>query len=101
MRIANANPKPAESIPVTIRMPKGIAPKFGADPEAIGRRVIEQAAAEGCRSRQLSRGQVAELLGLDWGETEEFLARHNCDRHYDREDLEEDRRNLDKILGPS
>jgi len=29
------------------------APKFGTDPEAIGRRVIEQAAAEGCRSRQL------------------------------------------------
>ena len=47
MRIANANPKPAESIPVTIQMPKGIAPKFGTDPEAIGRRVIEQAAAEG------------------------------------------------------
>jgi predicted HTH domain antitoxin len=44
---------------------------------------------------------VAELLRLDWEETEEFLARHNCDRHYDREDLEEDRRKLDKILGPS
>jgi hypothetical protein len=41
MRIANANPKPAESIPVTIQMPKGIAPKFGTDPEAIDRRVIE------------------------------------------------------------
>ena len=72
MRIANANPKPDESIPVTIQMPKGIAPKFGADPEAIGRRVIEQAAAEGYRYRD-----------------------------YDREDLEEDRRNLHRILGPS
>jgi predicted HTH domain antitoxin len=82
-------------------MPKGIAPKFGADPEAIGHRVIEQAAAEGYRSRQLSRGQVAELPGLDWEETEDFLARPHCDRRYDREDLEEDRRNLDKILGPS
>jgi len=101
MRIANANPKPAESIAVTIQMPKGIAPKFGTDPEAIGSRVVEQAAAGGCRSRQLSRGQVAELLGLDWEGTEEFLARHNWGRHCDGEDLEEDRRNLDKILGPS
>lgn len=100
MRVANANPK-SETIPVTIQMPKGIAPKFGSDPEAIGRRLIEHAAAEGYRSHQLSRGQVRQLLGMDWAETEEFLARHRCDRHYDGEDLEEDRRNLDKILGPS
>jgi predicted HTH domain antitoxin len=101
MRLANTNPKSAESITVTVQMPKGIAPKFGANPKAIGRRVIEQAAVEGYRSYQLSRGQVRQLLGLDWAETEEFLARHRCERHYDREDLEEDRRNLDKILGPS
>jgi predicted HTH domain antitoxin len=100
MRIANTNSKCAETIPVTIQMPKGIAPKFGTDPEAIGRRVLEQAAVEGYRSRQLSRGQVRQLLGLDWAETEEFLARHRCERHYDLEDLEEDRRNLDTILGP-
>ncbi len=67
----------------------------------LGRTLLEQATLEGYRSNQLSRGQVAEMLGLDWAETEEFLAKHHCDRHYDIRDLEEDRRNLDQILGPA
>jgi hypothetical protein len=37
---------------------------------------------------------------MDWAETEEFLAQHHCDRHYDLDDLEADRHNLDKIFGP-
>jgi predicted HTH domain antitoxin len=101
MRTTNANPKPADTIAVTIQMPKGIASKFGTDPETIRRRIIEHAAVEGYRSRHLSRGQVRQLLGLDWEATEEFLAQHKCDRHCDLEDLDEDRRNLDEILGPS
>ena len=49
---------------------------------------------------------VRELAGMRSGlfnytETEEFLAKHHCDRHYDIRDLEEDRRNLDQILGPA
>lgn len=88
-------------ISVTLKVPASIAAQFGSDSESISRRLLEQAAAEGYRSNQLSRGQVGQMLGLGWAETEEFLAAHHCDRHYDLEDLEKDRRNLDSILGPA
>jgi predicted HTH domain antitoxin len=88
-------------IAVTIRVPAAIAQQFGPDLESIGRRLLEQAAAEGYRSNQLSRGQVSQLLGLDWAETEEFLAKRHCDRHYGLNDLDQDRLNLDRILGPA
>jgi len=88
-------------IAVTVKVPASVAAQFGPDSESIARRLLEQAAAEGYRSNQLSRGQVAQMLGLDWAETEEFLANHHCDRHYALEDLDKDRRNLDSILGPA
>jgi hypothetical protein len=88
-------------IAVTVKVPAAIALQFGPDPESIGRHLLEQAGAEGYRSNQLSRGQVAQMLGLDWAETEEFLAQHHCDRHYDLKDLAQDRLNLDRILGPA
>jgi predicted HTH domain antitoxin len=84
---------------VSITIPSEIAQQYGSDPIRVARHLLEQAAVEAYRSRELSRGQVATMLGLDWAETEEFLARHQCDRHYDLEDLEEDRKNLDRILG--
>ncbi len=35
-------------------------------------------ALEGYRSGELSRGQVSELLGQSYYETEDFLKRHDC-----------------------
>lgn len=86
---------------VSVTIPGEIAQQYGSDPVRVARHILEQAAVEGYRSRELSRGQVAQMLGLDWAETEEFLAQHQCDRHYDLDDLEEDRRNLDRIFGPT
>jgi len=88
-------------VAVTVEIPAEIARQYGPDPEQIARRLLEQAAVEGYRVRQISRGQVAQMLRMDWAETEEFLAQHHCDRHYDLGDLEADRQNLDKILGPA
>lgn len=102
MQVADAKPEQtAPSVTVTVRIPAEVAPHFGCNPEAIGRRLLEQAAIEGYRSNQLSRSQVAQLLWQDWAETEEFLAQHHCDRHYDLQDLEADRRTLDNLLGPA
>ena len=67
----------------------------------IAQNLLEQAAIESYRAREISRGQVAQMLHLDWAETEEFLAQHHCDRHYDLEDLETDRQNLEKLFGPA
>ena len=100
MRIAHAKREPG-TVAVTVKIPTDVARQYGPAPEQIARRLLEQAAVEGYRMRQLSRGQVAQMLRMDWAEAEEFLAQHHCDRHYDVEDLEADRQNLDKIFGPA
>jgi hypothetical protein len=63
------------------------------------RRLVEHAAVDGYHSNRLSRGQVRKMLGFTWSETGEFLAHHNCERHYDIAELEKDRQNLDRLLG--
>lgn len=88
-----------DSVSVTVELPADIARQYGAAPNQIGRHLLEQAAIEGYRSGELSRGQVAQMLQLDWEDTEEFLGRHHCDRHYDLEDLEQDRKIIDRIFG--
>jgi len=88
-------------VAVTVTIPTDIARQYGPETGQIARRLLEQAAVEGYRTRQISRGQVARMLHMDWAETEEFLAQHHCDRHYDLEDLEADRQSLDKIFGPA
>jgi predicted HTH domain antitoxin len=79
---------------VTLSITDAVAAKFGGEPDAVARQLLEAAAVEGYRSERLSRGQVREQLGLSWHETEQFLADHGCFRHYTLEDLEEDRRTL-------
>lgn len=79
---------------VTLSITDEVAAKFGGEPNAVARHLLEAAAVEGYRSERLSRTQVRELLGFSWHETEEFLADHGCVRHYTVEDLEEDRRTL-------
>jgi predicted HTH domain antitoxin len=80
-------------------LPGDVARQYGAAPEQVARHLLEQAAIEGYRSGELSRGQVAQMLRLDWEETEEFLAVHQCNRHYDLEEMEHDRKTIEKIFG--
>jgi hypothetical protein len=91
----------ATAITVTVQLPYEVAPLLGENPQAIARQLLEQAAIEGYRSNRFSRGNVSKMLGLDWAETEEFLAQHDCERQYDLQDLEEDRRTLNELLGPA
>ena len=65
----------------------------------LSRKLLEAATAEGYRSGILSRGQVRQVLGLDYWQTEAFLDEWNAEMHYDREDLEEDRRTNEKLFG--
>jgi len=81
-------------VEVTLSITDEVAAQFGGETNAVARQLLEAAAVEGYRSERLSRGQVRQLLGLGWHETEEFLADHKCSRHYTLEDLEEDRRTL-------
>ncbi|MEI6395415.1 MAG: UPF0175 family protein [Verrucomicrobiota bacterium] len=100
MRIAQEEQEKG-TVTVTVELPAAVARGYGAVPQQVGRHLLEQAAVEGYRSRELSRGQVAWMLHLDWEETEEFLAKRQCDRHYDLDDLEQDRKNIDKVFGPT
>ena len=84
---------------VTIRLPDAIVKELEVVPGDISRRVLEAVAIEGYRRQRLSRGEVRQLLGLSWHETEEFLARNGLAYHYTVDDLDEDRRNLDRVLG--
>jgi predicted HTH domain antitoxin len=90
-----------KSVSVTVELPGEVASRYGAAPQQVGQHLLEQAALEGYRSGELSRGQVAQMLHLDWEDTESFLAKHQCDRHYDLEDLEQDRKSIGSIFGPT
>lgn len=65
------------------------------------RRVLEALALEGYRSGDLSRGQVGDMLGMDYWQTEGFLKLHGADYGLDEHDLAEDRQKLDQLLAAS
>jgi predicted HTH domain antitoxin len=85
---------------ITIDLPDAIVRDLGQSPGEITRRVLEAVVLEAYRSERLSRGEVRRLLGLSWQETEDFLAKHGIPYHYTIDDLNTDRANLDRILGP-
>lgn len=84
-------------VEIMVKLPETVAGRFGSTPEAAARQLLESAAVEGYRSQRLSRGQVREMLQLNWQEAEEFLAKHGCFRHYTTSDLDEDRETLAKL----
>jgi len=63
---------------VTVQLPDNIARQLSQSPGDIPRRILEAVAVEGYRSEQLSRGQVSELLGLNFWETEASLQVLRC-----------------------
>ena len=83
---------------ITIELPDTIAQELGRVSGDVSRRVVEAVALDGYRSDQLSRGDVAQLLGLSWHEAEQFLAEHGLRYRYAIEDLHEDRQTLNRIL---
>lgn len=86
---------------VRIELSEQTAKHFGDTPESIARALIEKAALEDYRSERISIGKLSEILGLDRWETDAFLDAHRARHPYSLEMVDEDRRNLEKILGPS
>jgi predicted HTH domain antitoxin len=56
----------------------------------VRRRALEAIALAGYRDGALSRGQIAEMLGLNFWESEAFLKEHGAYLDLDTEDFEED-----------
>lgn len=83
---------------VTINLPEDVARVFSANGENVERKVLESAALAGYREGKLSHAQVGRMLGFNRFETDAFLKAHNVPLNYSFEDLEQDRRTLDKLL---
>lgn len=83
---------------VIIKLPDTLAGIFGATAEARSRRLTEDAAIEEYREGRLSQRQVGEMLGLDYWQTEHFLAGRGVVLNYSLDDLLSDRATLDELL---
>jgi len=64
----------------------------------VSRTVREGLAVEGYLSGALTRGQVAESLGMTFYEAEAWFVRKGLDRDYGVQELEEDRHTLNHLL---
>lgn len=78
---------------VTVELPDEIARHLGESGD-MSRQMLEAFAAEAYRTQRLSRRQVAQLLGLDYWQTEHFLDQHDAKRPFTLADLEIDRQSL-------
>ncbi len=79
---------------ITIEIPDAVIAQLKLNGSSVSRELLEAFAVEGYRRGKLSRGQVSELLGLNFWETEEFLKQRGAYLHYDLNDLEQDREAL-------
>ncbi len=78
---------------VIVQLPDEIAKQLG-DAGSMSHQLLESLAVENYRLEKLTRHQVSQLLGLDYWQTEELLAKHDAKRPYTLDDLEVDRRSL-------
>jgi predicted HTH domain antitoxin len=78
---------------VTLQLRDEIAEQLG-DLDNMRRQLLEAIAVENYRLEKLTRHQASQLLGLDYWQTEELLAKHDAKRPYTLEDLEVDRKSL-------
>jgi len=83
---------------ITINLPEDVANVFLADGENLEREILEATALEGYRAGRLSHAQVGRMLNLNRFEVDAFLKTHDLPLNYTVEDLEADRRTLDKLF---
>ena len=82
---------------IAVELPEDIADILKAAWRDLPRGVLEAVAVEGYRGGALSRDEVARLLGLSLWDTEVFLNGRQAYLAYNEEDLEQVRRDLDRI----
>jgi predicted HTH domain antitoxin len=83
---------------VSVNLPDAIAAQLHLDGEQGARRALEMFALEGYRAGELSRGQVSELLGLEFNETEGFLKEHKAYIPLTIEEFERSSEGLERLL---
>lgn len=82
---------------IAVELPEDIAKRLESAWRDVSRGTLEAVALEGYRDGTLSREQVGRVLGLSFWETEAFLKERQAYLAYDEQDLERDRRDLDRL----
>ena len=82
---------------IAVELPEDIAKRLETAWRDVSRGALEAIALEGYRDGTLSREQVGRILALSFWETEAFLKERQAYFAYDEEDLEQDRRDLDRL----
>jgi predicted HTH domain antitoxin len=86
---------------VTFDLPADLEEKLRAETPDLNADVREAYALELFRRGKLSHYALSQILGLDRFETDAYLKRHNVfEGSLTMEDLEEQRKTLDSLLGP-
>ena len=83
---------------LTLEIPDSLPNEMHLDGAQGQRRALEKLALEGYRAGELSRGQVSELLGQSFYETEAFLKEHDCGLGLT---FEQHQRSLQKVFHPN
>jgi hypothetical protein len=82
---------------ITVRIPEDLARRLGTGGE-VERRVLEALALDEFRQGHLSRAELRQLLGFATrAKLDEFLTVHGVFATYTPEDLEHDRRDLQRL----
>ena len=83
---------------LSIELPDPIARQLHLDGEHGQQRALTMFALEGYRAGDLSRGQVSELLGMSFHDTEAFLKEHGCGLGLSVDDYERSAKAARKFL---
>jgi hypothetical protein len=83
---------------VSVELPDPIAKQLHLDGAEGNRRALEILVLEGYRCGELSQGQVGELLGIGFHETEEFLQAHHAPSGLGPEEHLRGMQNLERAL---
>jgi predicted HTH domain antitoxin len=82
---------------IGLELPEDIAKHLEAAWHDVAQGAREAVAVEGYRDGTLTRDQVGRLLGLSFWETEAFLKERRAYLPYSEGDLEQDRKDLDRL----
>ena len=81
---------------IDVELPEDIAKHLQDEWRDLSRGALEAIASEGYRDGSLTRDQVGQLLGLSFWDTEAFLKQRRAYLAYAEEDLEQDRKDIDR-----
>ena len=83
---------------VSVDVPDSIAAQLHLNGEQGNRRALEMFALEGYRAGELSRGQVSELLKLEFNDTERFLKEHGASIPLSLQEFERNSERLEELV---